>query len=145
MTQRELAVWVAKSFHGRWYLWGGDDPAGFDCSGLVLEALQSVGAFPRKEDATADRLMRTLLAKGGALRPTDGDHRPGDVCFFVNTSGLASHVVMLVDPPQFYIGAEGGGPGTTTVEEARRRNAFIKIRPLASRGRPETRIVCNPF
>jgi len=45
-------------FVGNWYKWGGDDPSGFDCSGLVIEVLKSVGVLPRVGDWTADDLYR---------------------------------------------------------------------------------------
>ena len=52
MDKRELFVDVLWNYLGTWYSWGGDDPEGFDCSGLVVEGLKSVGMIPRGGDAT---------------------------------------------------------------------------------------------
>ena len=45
--------------------------------------------------------------------------------------------------PKLYMGAEGGGRTTNSIEEAIRRNAFIKVRPVDSRG--TNFVFANPF
>jgi cell wall-associated NlpC family hydrolase len=49
-TRRKMAVEYAEKFIGKFYKWGGDDPAGFDYSGLAIEVLKAVGVLPRKGD-----------------------------------------------------------------------------------------------
>jgi len=133
---RELAVEYAKAFIGLPYIWGGDDPIkGFDCSGLILEVLQAVGIIPHGYDTTADGLYRRFSAN--LTRPG-----PGTLVFWLNSSGRAVHVEMMIDEGHV-IGASGGGWATITAEEAARQNAFIKIRPLNYRG--ENYVILDPF
>ena len=47
MVKRELALKIAESLLWTPYKWGGDDPSGLDCSGMMVEVLKSVGALPR--------------------------------------------------------------------------------------------------
>ncbi len=47
-----------KSWRHAWYLFGGDDPKGIDCSGLVLEGLKSIGMAQRDTDMMADSLYQ---------------------------------------------------------------------------------------
>jgi len=46
----------ALSYLGTPYVWGGDDPSGFDCSGFVIECLKSAGILNEREDYTAESL-----------------------------------------------------------------------------------------
>lgn len=55
-SARRWLVTTALSYLGTPYIWGGDDPSGFDCSGFVIECLKSVGLLSEKEDYTADGL-----------------------------------------------------------------------------------------
>ncbi|WP_405012490.1 C40 family peptidase [Kitasatospora sp. NBC_01539] len=66
-ARRESAVAFALAQLGRPYLWGGDGPGGFDCSGLVQQAYRRAGVvLPRVADdqyaattpVAADRLSR---------------------------------------------------------------------------------------
>jgi cell wall-associated NlpC family hydrolase len=101
--------------------------AGFDCSGLVVEVLQSVGLLPHKADFTAAGLWTRftgLEVQAGAA---------GCLVFWFNNLGLATHVEMMLDGSHT-IGASGGGSATTSLEEAIRRNAFVKMRPVGYRG-----------
>lgn len=131
--QRKKAVWYLCQFIGRAYLWGGDDPlAGFDCSGLVMEVLKAVGLETPGADKTADMLWLKYahneipLFSGG----------PGCLVFWFNSAGpetKAIHVEMMIDEAHA-IGASGGGSSTTTLSEAVRRNAFVKMRLATYRG-----------
>jgi len=55
---RKSMVGYVSHFVGTFYTWGGDDPSSFDCSGLVVEALKSVGLISRHDDRTADDEVR---------------------------------------------------------------------------------------
>ena len=81
---RAMALKIAWAYLGRPYRWGGDDPmAGFDCSGFIVEILQSVGLIERREDFTAQGLWELFTARGCGLE--DPDHRTrGAWCFGQN-------------------------------------------------------------
>lgn len=128
MTKRDIAVDLLKKFLGLPYKWGGNDTiGGFDCSGLVIEVLQSTGIMPRKEDHTADGLSKlypeTEILQAGVL-----------VFYDWNKDGVMEHVEMVAlvddDGEVFTIGASGGGNATTTPQRASEANAYIKLRPI---------------
>lgn len=123
LEKRELMLDLAMRWLGKPYLWGGDDPmAGFDCSGLVVEVLKSVGALPREGDWTAEQLRQRF--------PKTSIPERGRLVFWGET--VATHVELLLDG-ELSIGASGGGSKTLTLEDAIRQNAYIKVRPWASR------------
>ncbi|MDF1545096.1 MAG: NlpC/P60 family protein [bacterium] len=73
---RHRFLQTALSYLGRPYRWGGDDPSGIDCSGLVVECLKSVGTLEEHEDFSADRLCMLYSDKlisspvpGGCFSP----------------------------------------------------------------------------
>lgn len=125
---------VAWHYLGTPYVWGGDDPSGFDCSGLVIEILQSVGVYPRGRDDTADMLRQRYLPVV--------DPRPGDLAFWYS-GDRAIHVGIVIDPPTHYIGAEGGGRTVLGHTDAWKANAYVQVRPLSSRGARRT--YANPY
>ena len=115
-------IHTALKYLGKPYIWGGDDPSGYDCSGLVVECLKSAGFLEEHEDFTAEGLLNkykhlTVESPGrGRLMFTLKENR-------------ACHVVLCLD--RYYkIGAEGGSSTTRTAYSARRENAYIKIRPI---------------
>ena len=67
---------------------------------------------------------------------------PMDWCFWFDANGKAFHTAIVWHPSSLYIGAEGGGSKVLTVDDARKMNAFVKVRPLVSR--PGARFV-NPW
>jgi D-gamma-glutamyl-meso-diaminopimelic acid endopeptidase CwlS len=118
---RNALIDYAEHFIGRWYIWGGDDPFGFDCSGFVIECLKAIGKLPRKGDWTANGLSKMF-------KPALSPYR-GDLVFWSNGQGRVIHVEILINS-ELSIGASGGGSKTTTIAKAIQHNAFIKMRPI---------------
>lgn len=127
IRQRRMIVKIAWANYGRWYRWGGDDPSGFDCSGLVIEVLQSVGLLPMNFDGTANFLARQcfpeLYEHSNPLFPEQGD------LVFWRSPQYFSHVEIAI-AGDLSIGASGGGRNVRTMEDAIKYNAFIKVRPI---------------
>ncbi|MGH9080653.1 MAG: NlpC/P60 family protein [Acidimicrobiales bacterium] len=79
------AVQAAESQVGVPYVWGGDTPAGFDCSGLVMWAYAQAGVgLPRTSGAQYGATTHIPLA----------DIQPGDLLFY--GPGGSEHVAMYV-------------------------------------------------
>mgnify|MGYP001828618998 CR=1 FL=1 len=121
---RDLAEKIAFSYLGRPYIWGGDDPSGFDCSGFIIEIFKSIGKLPRKGDWTASQLSQ--------MWQRIGEPHKGDLVFWENRNHHVIHVEMCLGDG-LSIGASGGGSKTLTVADAMAHNAFIKIRPIKTR------------
>lgn len=140
MDERELMTKVAWHYLGTPYIWGGDDPSGFDCSGFVIECLQSVGLLPRQGDWSAGGLF-DLFRKG--RRDWVGEYQPADLVFYKGAdSDAVIHVEILVDKERS-IGASGGGSTVLTTADAWRRNSYIKVRPFGTRSGIAG--ILNPF
>jgi hypothetical protein len=130
--RRSLALRILWGMWGTAYRWSGDDPDSWDCSGLVIEILKSVGLFPRKGDTTAHGLFERFAAQ----RVKEIEAEPGCLVFWLNQSGRAVHVEMVVqveDTEIYAMGASGGGPDVVDHATAMAKNAFVKVRPVASR------------
>jgi len=128
MTKRELAVEALKMHMGLPYKWGGNDPLeGFDCSGLMVEVLQTVGLMKRGSDDTADGLSRMF-------NQTEV-FQPGVMVYWDwNRDGKIDHVEMIAhvdDDGEIYtVGASGGDNSTGSVQAAIMADAYVKMRPL---------------
>jgi cell wall-associated NlpC family hydrolase len=125
LLARHHFLTTALAYLGTPYVWGGDDPSGFDCSGFVLECLKSGGIVSEREDHTAEQLRAKFSAN---VIPTP---RSGALQFLLDKNGKATHVVICLDE-HFQIGASGGTSTTTSISDAWRQNAYIKIRPIQS-------------
>jgi cell wall-associated NlpC family hydrolase len=80
----EEVVRTARRYVGARYVWGGESPRGFDCSGFVQWVFARRGvAMPRT--------AREQAGVGDA--PYPGDLRPGDLLFFWGGTG-AQHVAI---------------------------------------------------
>lgn len=124
--KRNLVCKIAWSYKGTFYTWGGDDPSGFDCSGLIIECLKSTGDLPRGGDWRARDLFKMF-------RRVERQHiQKSDLVFWANAQGIIIHVEIMLNDT-LSIGASGGGGKTKTLEDAIKSNAFIKIRPVDSR------------
>jgi len=122
-TRVDRFLAVAWEQLGRPYIWGGDDPGGFDCSGLVCECLRSVGILKDRDRLTAHGLM-LAFDKANQRHP-----HGGCLLFRTRRDGHATHVTICLDN-QYHIGASGGGSDVDTEAEAWEQNAFVKLRPL---------------
>ena len=117
---------TAFRYVGKWYIWGGDDPDGFDCSGLVVECLKSVGLISEREDYTADELWK--LFKDYQVQ----EPKRGCIVFYFIDTGRAYHVVIC--STEFHcINADGGNSKCKTIADAKKYDAFIKERPIDKR------------
>ena len=127
-TNKEIALAYIWGYLGKWYKWGGDDPSGFDCSGLAIEYLKAAGLLARKSDTTADGLWRKF-EKQRVKNPYRGC-----LVFWQRTSdpAKASHIEIMLNN-KLAIGASGGGSKTLTIADAINQNAFIKVRDIYSR------------
>ena len=70
----ERVVALAKQHLGTPYVWGGDEPGGFDCSGLVQYVMKQVGV-------DVPRVSRDQ-ARAGTPVASLAEARPGDLVFF---------------------------------------------------------------
>lgn len=83
----EQVVGYAKEFLGAHYVWGGESPAGFDCSGLIQFTYGHFGvSLPR--DSYSQYNVGSSVSEGNLL--------PGDLVFFDTDGGGASHVGLYV-------------------------------------------------
>lgn len=79
---------IAMRFEGVPYLWGGRTAWGVDCSGLVQTAFRICG-YQMPRDAWQQASVGETV--------TFGDHRPGDLAYFVNDKGKVIHVGFLLE------------------------------------------------
>ncbi len=106
------------------YRWGGDDPsAGFDCSGVCIEILNSIGHH--LPDMNAQSLYEHFKGDG---KPLDG-LGIGDLVFYGKSAKEITHVTIKIKG-NLVLTASGGGSKTLTLQDAINQNAFIKIRPF---------------
>ncbi|PWV75348.1 C40 family peptidase [Halomonas sp. A11-A] len=114
--ERALILAAAQNALGTPYRFGGNSPAGLDCSGLVELAYRAAGIpVPR----TADDQFRALPATPRA--------RPGDLLFFdITGRGKASHVgIYLGDGQMIHAPGRGRQVETAPVEIAYWQERFL--------------------
>ena len=126
MTRRDSArdwmIRTALAYLGTPYRWGGDDPSGFDCSGLIIECLRTVGLI-----GPGDMSANELFALWRSCEVGNPDS--GCLVFWLIASGRASHIGLCLDR-WHQISAGGGDELTKTSTDAWNRNAYVRIRPI---------------
>ena len=120
-----------KLFIGIHYCFGGNNPmTGFDCSGLVCEGLRAMDVIRYNEDLTAQGIWNKLLMGHKSFSPTTFEK--DDLIFYGKSPTEITHIGVAVSRWQL-IEAGGGRSTTKTVAEAKKRNAFVRIRPIRMR------------
>lgn len=133
MENRAIIEQVALAWVNTPYRWGGDDPAaGIDCSGLVIELLETAGILPRGYEATAQSIYEHFKDK-----VTEAP-RFGTLLFFGVSTAQITHTAFALNL-DFMLEAGGGGSSTTDLAAAIKQNAFVRVRPLRWR---KDRVAC---
>jgi cell wall-associated NlpC family hydrolase len=116
-TPGERAAAIAREQVGAPYRYGGQSPAGFDCSGLVSFAWTRAG---RPVPRTTGELWRDL-------EPVErASLEPGDVLFF-DVSGKVSHVGLYLGDGRFVHAPETGRRVELgTLDSGYYRRAFVR-------------------
>ena len=126
---REHLVNLALKLVGTPYIWGGSSPrVGFDCSGFVVWVYQVFDLLP-SGDWTADGLAAWFTHRS---QQPHQHPQPGDMVFYGRVARELTHV-MLALGGGLVVGASGGDHLCTTREEAQRRGAMVKVKPLGYR------------
>lgn len=127
MTERERFIIELCSYIGTPYIYGGEDPAvGLDCSGFAQKALSFYGLDPKGDQGAA-----ALFGHFADNPVSESEVDLGDLIFY-GTSGSIYHVAIALSPFKI-IEAGGGDHTTTTIEEAIKRNAKVRIKDFDHR------------
>ena len=128
---KELFISYAFSMLNVPYIYGGNcSLTGLDCSGYVIECLKSVGANPRGDMTSQDLFDYLTMKQRYPYYPTD--IKRGDILFFGGDVYGVSHVAIALDTKHM-IEAGGGDSTTKTIDDAVKRNAKVRIRPIDNR------------
>lgn len=112
------------NFIGAPYAWGKEGPTkvGFDCSGLVLEGLRSIGKWGR-DDASSQQIHNVLAEKHGSISISLKD--TGSLVFFGKDAKSITHIGIAINNYQYI---EAGGGDSKTVDKG-----MVRIRPFSWR------------
>lgn len=115
------AARLAMKFQGTPYVWGGTDPKGFDCSGLIQYSYGKLGV----------KIPRVAADQFRASTPVN-DPQPGDLVFwkgYTNSATNPGHVGMYIGNGQ-YIQAPKTGDVVKVSNVADRPNGFLGYRRI---------------
>ncbi len=130
MNRADLVA-KAKGFLGQPYLWGGNSPKGFDCSGFTQTVFKWCGKQLLRD---ASQQVR----QGAAIEPGSNFENllPGDLLFFESSSGRVNHVGIYIGDQKFIHSSGRESVGVTInslnsnspIYSEYRRNAFHSAR-----------------
>lgn len=102
------------------YVWGGNGPDVFDCSGLVWFLLKQAGYAGFENDHNCAHLW-------DKLKHID-EPKVGDLAFYGAGKNLITHVMIYWDKCGKMLGACGGNSDVTSVEIAKKKGARVRFR-----------------
>ena len=114
------AIVYAKQMLGKPYMYAGETPAGFDCSGLVKYSYGRAGiSLPR--DTQSQRRMSMLVSVHSM--------REGDLLFFDQEGKKTSHVGMYLGKRRFiHAPSSGGKVRTDSINAEFWKKHFVEAR-----------------
>jgi cell wall-associated NlpC family hydrolase len=116
----ERVVALARSANGHPYVWGGNAPGGFDCSGFVQWVYKNAGV------ADMPRLIPDQKLMGASVEPSK--IQAGDLLVFANTYTTGeSHVGIALSPTLFqHASDESHGVTVSSLTEAYWQERFVR-------------------
>ena len=112
---------IAMRFGGVPYVWGGETPAGFDCSGFVQYVFRQIGInLPRTADVQYE-LGRKVL---------QSELQPGDLVFFETYEPGASHDGIYVGEGKFIAANSGTGVAVVSLGDPYWSSRYLGARRL---------------
>ena len=112
---------IAMRFGGVPYVWGGETPAGFDCSGFVQYVFRQIGVnLPRTADVQYE-LGRKVL---------QSELQPGDLVFFETYEPGASHDGIYVGDGKFIAANSGTGVAVVSLGDPYWSSRYLGARRL---------------
>ena len=112
---------IAMRFGGVPYVWGGETPAGFDCSGFVQYVFRQIGInLPRTADVQYELGRKVLQA----------ELQPGDLVFFETYEPGASHDGIYVGEGKFIAANSGTGVAVVSLADPYWSSRYLGARRL---------------
>jgi peptidoglycan endopeptidase LytE len=116
VSKVQMVMTEAKKYIGTPYLWGGNTPAGFDCSGLTSYVFNKAGIT----------IPRTAATQWSGLKAVSTP-KPGDLVFFETYAPGPTHVGIYLGNNQFI---QAGSKGVSIADMS---NSYWKPRYLGAR------------
>ena len=116
VSKAHMVINEANKYIGTPYLWGGNTPAGFDCSGYTSFVFNKVGIT----------IPRTAASQWSGLKPVSTPN-PGDLVFFETYAPGPTHVGIYLGSNKFI---QAGSVGVSIADMT---NSYWKPRYLGAR------------
>src|SRR3954463_3705315 len=116
ISKAQMVINEANKYIGTPYLWGGNTPAGFDCSGYTKYVFEQVGIT----------IPRTAATQWSGLKPVSTPN-PGDLVFFETYAPGPTHVGIYLGNNKFI---QAGSSGVSIADMT---NTYWKPRYLGAR------------
>ena len=117
LSKAQLVITEAKKYIGTPYLWGGNTPAGFDCSGFSKYVFEKAGIS----------LPRTAATQWSGLKAVSNPN-PGDLVFFETYAPGPTHLGIYIGENKFIHAGTSTGVTITDMN-----NPYWKPRYLGAR------------